>query len=205
MGSLYSNPNKGTTLDGRNPANQYSKYAICLHGFIHVSWCRISEPSTVWSTNPSKWPYICMVWSPLKYGPHCMTHCMTWKELEEEKDIIDSLRVLAKLAVVQWWTFVHPIVTASVGKTNKIPKPSAESSQRIPPDKFTERSEWTWDSGRVLPKENLGRFVFLGGILWPGLYGLPGRIPGPGKKTRISWRVRKKHHEIKVPWNGHFP
>lgn len=106
--------------------------------------------------------------------------------------------------MVQWWTFVHPIVTASVGKTNKIPKPSAESSQRIPPDKFTERSEWTWDSGRVLPKENLGRFVFLGGILWPGLYGLPGRIPGPGKKTRISWRVRKKHHEIKVPWTATF-
>ena len=46
--------------------------------------------------------------------------------------------------------------------------------------------------------------VFFWGILWPGLYGLPGRIPGPGKKTRISWRVCKKHHEIKVPWTATF-
>ena len=48
--SSLKNPFCRVTFDGRNPANQL----ICslshyLQGFVHPRWCRISEPSTVWT------------------------------------------------------------------------------------------------------------------------------------------------------------
>ena len=147
-GHYIANPNKALLWMKKNPANGYSKYAICLHGFIHVSWYRISEPSTVWSTNPSKWPYSCIVCSPQIWAP----------ELKEADHWLFGV-----LANWRWckWTFVHPLSQLLLAKPTKIQKiiggfiaahPTGQIHREIRVDlRFRELSS---------PRENLGRSFF---------------------------------------------